>query len=334
MITNIFSFLVHPGKGLEEQPNIGGADIPLNGRLFSMLEEIFNRSEFECKTEISFDPSDAGQQQNDFRDELITLLQQKNIVAARKLAIRLQSVTDRRSGLGLFFLIIDQENNRQKALLSRFPADIGVWAEENQQTLRIEFLERVFMKNAKYYKAALYSGESFSSGFWDGYVVDKQLYTNANYWIREFLLSDFKTTSAAGTKRLAESLKKAMNLSENPSVKGEIAAAARLAYNINGQTTSVELFCRQYNLSQEAHDAILSNMPHDSLSFDQFVFCVEEFQRRLPFRSIELNTGAIMTAPVSDFEECFTREELPDTDGEYIFKTQGKIVGDKFKGRK
>ena len=50
MIKNIFSFLVHPGKGLKEQHNISGVDVPLNGKLFVMLEEVFDRSESECKT--------------------------------------------------------------------------------------------------------------------------------------------------------------------------------------------------------------------------------------------------------------------------------------------
>lgn len=190
------------------------------------------------------------------------------------------------------------------------------------------------MKNAMSYKAALYSGESFSSDFWDGYVVDRQLNTNANYWIKEFLLSDFKTTPAAGTKRLAEALQKAMKSIINPSAKEEIYAAARLAYNLDGQSTSVEAFCNQYNFSQEARDAILSNIPIDSLRFDQFFFCVEEFQKRLPYRSIELDNGAVMTAQVRDFETCFIKEELPDTEGEYLFKTQGKIINELFRKRK
>ena len=334
MITHIFSFLVHPGKGLREQPNLGGVDVPLVGRLFDMLKDVFDRSDLECKTEISFDPSEGGQQQNDCRDELIILLQRKNIVAAKALALRLQLVTTRRSGLGLLFLILGQEDNRRKALISRFPADVGVLAEENRQTLRVEFLERVFMKNAASYKGALYSGESFDSDFWDGSVVDRQLNTNANYWIKEFLLSDFKTTPAAGTRRLAEALQHAMKSTVDIGIKEELNAAARLAYSLDGQRTSIDVFCKQYNLSQEARSAILSKPPYDSVRYDQFLFCGEEFHKILPYRSIELDNGAVMTAQVRDFEECFIREDLPNTDGEFLFKTQGKIVNEAFRKRK
>ena len=334
VITHIFSFLVHPSKGLKKQPNIGGVDVPLVGRLFDMLKDIFDRSELECKTEISFDPSEGGQQQNDSRDELIMLLQRKNIVAANALALRLQTVTTRRSGLGLLFIILAQDGNRHKALISRFPADVGVLAEENRQTLRVEFLERVFMKNAASYKGALYSGESFDSDFWDGSVVDRQLNANANYWIREFLLSDLKTTPAAGTKRLAEALQQTVNSIKDLAIKEEINAAARLAYNLDGQRTSIEMFCNKYSLSQEAHRAILSKLPYESLRFDQFVFCEDEFQRRLPYRSVELNTGAVMTAQVRDFEDCFIREAVPDTNDEFLFKAQGKIINEAFRKRK
>jgi hypothetical protein len=75
----------------------------------------------------------------------------------------------------------------------------------------VEFLERVFMKNKASYKAVVYEDPSLHAGFWNGRAVDKQLNNPAgqasNYWISDFLLSEFSSTPAHGTRRLAEAIK-------------------------------------------------------------------------------------------------------------------------------
>ena len=53
------------------------------------------------------------------------------------------------------------------------------------------------MKSATAYKAAVYTEKSLDSDFWKGRAVDKQINSSetsiSNYWIREFLESDFLT---------------------------------------------------------------------------------------------------------------------------------------------
>ena len=80
-----------------------------------------------------------------------------------------------RSGLGLLFLIKGEMNGEQRLVISRFPADQGVIAEEQQEQLSVEFVERVFMKSAKAYKSAIYSSDAPERGFWDGRAVDLQI---------------------------------------------------------------------------------------------------------------------------------------------------------------
>jgi len=108
--------------------------------------------------------------------------------------------------MGLLFLIRGVEGQEHKVIVSRFPADNGVLAEMNDAELSVEFLQRVFMKSAHSYKAALYQDESFNTGFWQGRVVDRQVADPvvrvSEYWIKGFLDSDFRTTPAAGTRRL------------------------------------------------------------------------------------------------------------------------------------
>jgi hypothetical protein len=54
----------------------------------------------------------------------------------------------RRSGLGLLFLIRGKERNKSKLVISGFPADNGILAEEQSNSLTVQFVERIFMKNA------------------------------------------------------------------------------------------------------------------------------------------------------------------------------------------
>ena len=55
--------------------------------------------------------------------------------ARQLVAERLQSVTTGRSGLGLLFLINGREGGTQKTVVSRFPAEQGVLAEEKGNSL-------------------------------------------------------------------------------------------------------------------------------------------------------------------------------------------------------
>jgi hypothetical protein len=69
------------------------------------------------------------------------------------------------------------------------------------------------MKSKNSYKAVAYHGPSLRGDFWDGKAIDKQigdgLSGSSNYWIEDFLWSDFLITPQAGTRRLATALRDA-----------------------------------------------------------------------------------------------------------------------------
>jgi hypothetical protein len=104
-IKTAHSFLVHPGKHAETQPEIYGTKIALSGKLFKVLEDIYEKSESECDIEISFNPNEKGEQQNDCRDQIISYIKSPSDEKGLILAKNLQKVTTKRSGLGLFFLM-------------------------------------------------------------------------------------------------------------------------------------------------------------------------------------------------------------------------------------
>lgn len=202
-ITKIFSFLAVPDKAGETE--VHGTEITGTGRLLEMLTDLYDRSDRDCRIPIRFIMSDEGEQINIRRDTIIDMINNEDYESGRVLAKALQDVTTHRSGMGLFFIITGKESNRNKILLSRFPADNGIMAESRQDgRIDVKFIERVFMKNAKSYKAVVYEGSSVDSHFWDGFATDKQINvgirTISDYWVKDFLKSDFLINSALGSK--------------------------------------------------------------------------------------------------------------------------------------
>ena len=303
-----------------------------------MLDKLLVGAYNDCRIEIAFNPTLEGAQSNPCRNDFIAVLRNTNLENARKLAVRLQSITDRRSGLGLLFVIVARDGQDYALLVSRFPADYGVLAEEDHNKLKVEFVEQVFMRSTYTYKAAFYKGTSLASDFWSGGAVDKQV-TNkqvqlSGYWIRDFLLSDYKTTAAAGTRRLASSMLNVIDSRQDATVKSEIMAAAQLAGGLEGTRISIAKFVERFGLSRKATQALTSQLPNPSLVNDEFIFTQDEFAKHINYQILELDNGAVLSAQVNKFRECFSRSEVANSPGEYAFQTQGRIVEQKFRKRK
>ena len=53
-MSHLFSFLVPPGKHAENPEPLQGTPIPSAGNLYTMLDEVFKKSELECCIPIRF----------------------------------------------------------------------------------------------------------------------------------------------------------------------------------------------------------------------------------------------------------------------------------------
>jgi len=331
-IEYIHSYLVHPGKREGHVSQIGGTTLPLSGKLFDLLDEIYSNAEIQCDIGISFNQGAGGVQQNACRDLFVDYLETPNLVRGRRIAERLESVTTRRSGLGLLFIIAGKEGRDSKFVISRFPTDTAILAEEKQQELSIEYLERVFMKSAHSYKAAVYRDSSLKAGFWKGKAVDRQINDRVTqvsaYWIGEFLASDFEVTAAAGTRKFAIALRNAARDATNSvAIKSEIAAAVTLAKALKGRKSTILGFEAMMNLSQAAQSAI--NEHATEFLNDQFQLDWKEFSDYLAYRSIELDNGGMLTAESSKFDDVFQREPLRGSASDVRFSTEGRVVGER-----
>lgn len=300
-----------------------------------MLQQIFDEAPGECKYDISFSPAESGEQQNTCRDLFLAYIESPSLEAGRKIGERLRGITTKRSGLGLLFLILGREGANYRFVASRFPADQGILAEEAQSSLTVQFIERIFMKNAAAYKSAVYEGTPSKGDFWKGSAIDKQIDSEiiiSNYWIRDFLLSDFATTGERGTRRLANALREAVNKTPDIEVKEDITAAVRLSNSFDEKVTSASDFCTRVGLSDEATEAVKEQVK-DKLIDEQFVFLQDEFSNHIKFKSVELDNGARLTAQSDEFDKVFTRSREYGTN-RVKFSTIGEVVDEKFRKSK
>ena len=330
-VVRVHTYLVHP-KSDDVTSGIGGTTLPLAGKLFELMADVYAKSDHECDIDISFNPQPDGTQKNACRDAVTSYLNDPTLERGRVIAQRLAAVTTKRSGMGLLFLISGMEGSSQKLVISRFPTDSAILAEENAEALNVEFLERVFMKSAFSYKAVAYNDLSLTSGFWQGRAIDKQignpLVQVSTYWIKGFLDSDFRTNSAAGTRRLAEALRNAARSASDVDVKQSITAIATLANALDGQPTSIQAFQDHFGLSQPARDAMAAQIRNPAVITEQFVFDGGEFSKQIAYRSVELDSGAILTAHASEFDEVFSQELVSSDDHKVRFSTTGTVISE------
>ncbi len=335
MINKIHSYLVYPGKHRDTVPVVRGLEVTdRTGKLFGLLSGIFHGAEKECETAITFNSTDA---QNDVRDLLVTYIRSGRIDSGRKIAAALQAVTTGRSGLGLLFLISGKKGSGRKLVISRFPVEQGIYVEEGGSSLTVEFLDRIFMKNAFSYKAAVYYGNSFSTGFWDGHIVDRQIKYGINdvseYWIKEFLDSDFKTTAAAGTRRAAKAMQVAASQAKELDTKSALIGAVSSLKRLDGQQTSIREICDRFALPDEAVALIEKAVGNKVLMSESFQFSGSEYSRHTLFRAVETDKGVVVTAETSVFEKNVRIEGSGKSDRKRI-STEGQLIDDRLKKRK
>lgn len=295
------------------------------GKLFDMLNDIFSGDTSSRDFDITFNPAPDGTQDNECRDLMISFQARPTVRSGAKIASRLQDATDGRSGIGLLFLLSGTHGLKQRLVVSRFPTDQAVLAEVGSSGLDVEFLEQVFVKRLSSYKAVMLQHNTPSSGFWKGVATDRQAGQSgehiSEYWLKDFLNADFSETPAAGTRRLATALRQALKANPSLTVKAEIAHASSLAPSaLAGKPTSITDFCNHFGLSKAAKETIVARLSKSSLATKSFKFDPKEFKAVAPYRTVEMNTGAILTAPNDEFEDVFSTKTTKDGDVEYTAK--------------
>jgi hypothetical protein len=335
-VSAIHAYLVHAGKSNPAAPAISGNELTLSGKLFDMLSGIFVAGAGPHDFEVTFKHTPDGQQMNECRDLVLGYASNPTLAEGMKIADRLRQATDNRSGIGLLFLMYGQHGVKKRMLISRFPADQAILAEVSKNGLDVEFLEQVFIRRMSAYKALMLEHVTPVNGFWSGIATDRQAGGSAenisNYWIEDFLSADFSETPAAGTKRLAVALKMAVRANPDLHVKAQIAHAVSLAPNVfQNQQVSVESFCKHFGFSDMTIATIVNQLSKPSLATKNFKFDATEFLSKVPYRTDELENGALLTAKSEDFEKVF--EKTDKGGGVFEYSTQGRISNQRVASR-
>ena len=293
-----------------------------------MMTEVFGSNPNARDFEVTFNANGVGQQANECRDLMVAYQANPTLANGDKIASRLQLYTDNRSGIGLLFLLAGAINSKHRLVVSRFPTDQAVLAEVASSGLDVTFLEQVFIKRLSSYKALLLEHSTPANGFWSGSATDRQAGGSgeniSEYWLKDFLDADFSETPAAGTRRLATALKHALKANPSLTSKGEIASASSLAGSaFKGKVTSIKDFCQHFGFSIGTVQTIQAQLQKASLFDKSFKFDSSEFRTIAPYRTVELNTGAILTAPNDEFEAVFksTTNKL----GDVTYVASGRI---------
>lgn len=339
-ISTILSFLTYPRKSKPDEASTvsGTAITPDDGKLCKMLGDIFDTAGRDCNIPVMFVSDDA--QSNPVRAQLIALAKKPSVEAATPLAARLQLATTGSSGMGLLFICLGLDGAHTRIVISRFPADEGIVAERTSNKLSVEFVEQVFLKSSHSYKAATYVSDGKANELWKGHAVDKQINhgskSMADYWIIDFLKSDFFTTAATGTKRLALALKEVIGTTSDADVKREIAAAVSLASNIPSKALTIAEFCDNFNLSAKTKAAVAAKVSPSRLVNEKFKFDSGEFAKHIRYKQVELDTGAVLTAPADRFDECFESTAKRDGQkrGARTFSATGIVVDERLRKTK
>ncbi len=335
MAKKFYCFLTHAGKNEEVVEEVDGVEIePKSAKLYKLLENIFYDQISDKHIPIAFIADGNGTQNNEMRDIIIEHLKKRTLHSGLAMGERLQSYTTNVSGMGLLFIMTGKFSGKIRIVISRFPADVGIMADRGKGGLKVELIEKVFMKDAFSYKSAVYEETQLNSPWWEGYAIDKQISYGAkcasNYWIREFLLSDFLATSRAGTRRLALAMRDSIRDEGNKSIQAELISVATLLNNQNGEPFSLKKLFKNFSLSQAAKDAILKRYPKSTVN-EHFTFDLAEYSAHAAIRHVNLNTGASLSAPVHTFDEIIEMDEDLET-GITEFRTKGKVKRQRISG--
>jgi hypothetical protein len=194
------------------------------------------------------------------------------------------------------------------------------------------------MKSAHAYKSALYAGSSLDAGFWDGRAADRQARGGPRelslYWIDEFLDSDLKATPAAGTKRLAVAIRKAIHESTDSAVRNELISATNLIGGRAGRRESPRQLFDSLGLSDNARDVVREALPREEILDEVFELDPEEFSAHVLYRFVELDNGATLVAENERFDQVFSHEDLPADDPRIRYSTEGQVVGQELRKSK
>lgn len=329
-ISKVFCYLSPVGKGVEPFPlqEIRSFEIKSTDQMWIKLEDVIKNIDKTCEIDIKF-ISDSAKQENETRDEIISLLSEKTLEKGIPLIERLSRNTDKNCKIGLVFIVLGKNEKNDYILIARYPSEEGIVLKTTDQ---VEIVKDVFLKNSHRYKLAFFEDESLQGGFWKGKAIDKQINDSSNsklisdYWIKDFLKCELELTEVQGNRLLGRALRKILNDEATPEtdkdIINSIASSAKL---LNGKSKSINGFLKSLSISDENRNRIICALPSKAVAEQVFKFNSEIINGEYNLRAVYLNNGAIVMAPTDSFDEVFTMDKDNEETGEVKISTKGIV---------
>ena len=209
---------------------------------------------------------------------------------------------DDRSPECLFLLAayVEKESDKRRVALWIFPQDEAFRFTPGQEDNDIELLTEIFSRTSALRKMALFEGKNIATNFIKANVLDYQTGRAddvAGFWIRRFLEAVLSITPAAGTKVLADALKRASDADLSPAENQQVHSAALAIHTMPQTHWSLEEVANNF-LSGKAREVFLATAENDATRTSTFELDRPALQRGLSFRNFRLPGDVWVSAPL------------------------------------
>lgn len=265
-------------------------------------------------------------------------------VGAAALAAQLSKAMDERSPDCLFLAAAyreDGSDDRQVALWI-FPQDEAFRFSPTQHD--IELLTDIFSRTSGLRKMALFRGQEGRTHFLNAQVLDYQTGRAddvARFWIERFLDAELAITPKAGTRLLADALKRASDADLTAAENRQVHAAAVALHSMPTAEWSLEQVANQF-LSGKARESFLATADNDETRTSVFRIDHDTLSTGLAYRSFQLPNKVLVSAPIDevgspDQDKTVQLEEQPEGDDgapAERLRIEADVIEDRLTGRR
>jgi hypothetical protein len=309
-------YLVPPCRGMDQSQVVSsvlGSPIQVSALPAAFFYPLFSQQAEQAPTLVDF-ASEGGKQQNTVRDLVRDLAfgdAQVRADASRTLALRLASVTSRRSPEGLFLLLVGKTNAQVRIVLWKFPADQSIQAQLVDSRLTVRIVDDAFSRRSTFFKSAMFEGTSANTSFWKGRVEDRQASLRvrevADYWVYDFLACRPSLTDAHGTRVLANALRETIARTVDIDQRDVLITVAALLRAKSGYQLTLVDFADQF-LPDSSRSQFLELAGSEDIWGTPFRIDGDTVADIIRIRSMTLNEHFTVRGPIDEFDDVVSVE--------------------------
>lgn len=256
----------------------------------------------------------------------------------------LSKAMDERSPECLFLLAAYSEDgsDKRRVALWIFPQDEAFRFTPGENDNDIELLTEIFSRTSALRKMALFEGKNVATNFIQAKVLDYQTGRAddvAGFWIRRFLEAVLSITPAAGTKVLADALKRASDADLSPEENQQVHTAAMAIHTMPQTHWSLEEVANNF-LSGKAKEVFLATAENDATRTSTFALDRPALHRGLSIRNFRLPGDVWVSAPLDQVGDGKLVQVEPSDDnkaetgpGERI-RVEAEVIQDRLGSRR